>query len=99
MARLWAGQSGVQILAGTRDLFSKMSKPALGPTHLPVELVLGAVSLGVKRPECEANYCPPSSAEVKFEWSYTSTLPAWLILGQLCLYLEYFGVNFMLSVI
>jgi hypothetical protein len=31
----------------------------------PFQLVLGAVSLAVKRPESEADHSPPSSAEVK----------------------------------
>jgi hypothetical protein len=31
--------------------------------------------LGVKRPGREADHSPPSSAEVKNEWSYTSTPP------------------------
>jgi hypothetical protein len=30
---------------------------------------------GVRRPGCEADHSPPSSAEVKNAWSYTSTLP------------------------
>jgi hypothetical protein len=30
-------------------------------------------SLGVKRPGSEADHSPPSSAEVKKAWSYTST--------------------------
>jgi hypothetical protein len=34
----------------------------------------GVLSLGIKRPGCEANHSPPSSAEVKNVWSYTSTL-------------------------
>jgi hypothetical protein len=32
-------------------------------------------SLGVKRPKREADHSPPSSAEVKNAWSYTSTPP------------------------
>jgi hypothetical protein len=32
-------------------------------------------SLGVKQPGCEADHSPPSSAEVKNAWSYTSTPP------------------------
>jgi hypothetical protein len=28
---------------------------------------------GVKQPECEVNHLPPSSAEVKNEWNYTTT--------------------------
>jgi hypothetical protein len=34
----------------------------------------GALSLGVKRLGHEADYSPPSSAEVKNAWSYTSAL-------------------------
>jgi hypothetical protein len=32
---------------------------------------------GVKRQEREVNHTPPSSAEVKNKWSYTSTLPTY----------------------
>jgi hypothetical protein len=35
----------------------------------------GTLSLGVKRPGSEADHSPPSSAEVKTAWSYTSTSP------------------------
>jgi hypothetical protein len=38
-----------------------------GPTHLPIQWVLGALSLGVKRPRREADHSSPSGAEVK-EW-------------------------------
>jgi hypothetical protein len=37
--------------------------------------VPGALFLGIKLPAREADHLPPSSAEVKNEWSYTSTLP------------------------
>jgi hypothetical protein len=44
------------------------------------------VSLGVKLPGREANYSPPSSAEVKNAWSYTSTPPyvfmAWCLIKR-----------------
>jgi hypothetical protein len=53
-------------------LVTTASRPALGPTHPPIQWVRGALSLGVKRPECEADCTPPSSAEVRNEWSYTS---------------------------
>jgi hypothetical protein len=46
-----------------------------GPTQPPLQWVPGALSLGVKRPECEADHSPPSSAEVKNVRSYTSTPP------------------------
>ena len=56
-------------------VFSKTSKPALGPTHLPTQWVPGAISPGVKRPGRDVNHLPPSTAEVKNEWSYTSAPP------------------------
>jgi hypothetical protein len=46
-----------------------------GDTQPPIQWVPGALSLGVKRPGREADHSPPSSAEVKNAWSYTSTLP------------------------
>jgi hypothetical protein len=55
--------------------FTTVSRPALEPTQPPIQWVPGALSLGVKRPECEADHSPPSSDEVKNAWSYTSTPP------------------------
>jgi hypothetical protein len=46
-------------------LFDTMSRPALRPTQPPIQWVLGAPSLEVKRPGGEADRSPPSSAEVK----------------------------------
>jgi hypothetical protein len=45
----------------------------LGPTQPPIEGVSGALSLRVKQLGHEADHLPPSSAEVKNVWSYTST--------------------------
>jgi hypothetical protein len=50
-----------------------VSRTALGPTQPPIHWVLGALSLGLKRPGREADNSPPSSIEVKNVWSYTST--------------------------
>jgi hypothetical protein len=44
-----------------------------GPTQSPIQCVPGALSLGVKQPEREADHSPLSSAEVKNAWIYTST--------------------------
>jgi len=49
------------------------SRPALGPTQPPIQLVPGALSVAVKRPGRETDRSPPSSAEVMNAWSYTST--------------------------
>jgi hypothetical protein len=46
-------------------LFTTASRTALGPTLPPIQRVLGALSLGVKRPGREADHSPPSNAEVK----------------------------------
>jgi hypothetical protein len=56
-------------------LFTTASRTALGPTQPPIQWVLKALSLGVKRPGREADHTPPSSGEIKNAWSYTSTLP------------------------
>jgi hypothetical protein len=53
-------------------LFTTAFGTALVPTQPLIQWVLGALSLGVKRPGREADYSPPSSAEVKNAWSYTS---------------------------
>jgi hypothetical protein len=46
-------------------LFITATRPAPGPTQPPIQWVPGALSLGIKRPGCEADHSPPSSAEVK----------------------------------
>jgi len=46
---------------------------ALGPSHLPIRLVLGALTPGVKTSWRETDPSRPSSVEVKNAWSYTYT--------------------------
>jgi hypothetical protein len=48
-------------------LFFTPSKPALGPTQPPIQCVPVALSPGVKWQGHEADYSPPSSAEVKYD--------------------------------
>jgi hypothetical protein len=43
--------------------------------YIYIYMGTGALSLGVKRPGREADHSPPSNAEVKNAWSYTSTPP------------------------
>jgi hypothetical protein len=56
-------------------LFSTSSRLALGPAQPPIQWVPGALSPGVKRPGCDADHSPPTSAEAKKTWIYTSTPP------------------------
>jgi hypothetical protein len=64
--RLWTGRSGVS--ASPRNfLSSKTSRPAVGLTQLPVQWVPGRFPVG------EVDHSPPSNAEVKNEWSSTSS--------------------------
>jgi len=44
-------------------------------THPPIQCVPGALFLGEEWLGHEADNSPPSSAEVKSEWNYTSTPP------------------------
>jgi hypothetical protein len=68
------------------------------PASYPIRT--GSSSLGVKRPEREANHSSPSSAEVKYAWSYTSTPPVCLhgvvisqAEGKLYLYVTVLGFS------
>jgi hypothetical protein len=56
-------------------LFSKSSRPTLGPTQPPIQWVPGALSPGMKQPGREADHSPPTSADVKKMWNYTSSPP------------------------
>jgi hypothetical protein len=76
------------------------SRTALGPTQPPIQWVSEALYLGVKWPGREVDHSPPSSAEVKNAWSYTSTpqyaFMAWCLVKHrgkftftLCLHFAY----------
>jgi hypothetical protein len=56
-------------------LYSTASRSALGLTHPPIQWVPGALSPGVMRQGCKADYSPPTSANVRVRWSCTSTPP------------------------
>jgi hypothetical protein len=57
--------------------FSMSSRQALGNTQPPIQWVTGGggLSPAVKHPRREADHSPPTSAEVKKTWIYTSTPP------------------------
>jgi len=66
-------------------LFSKMCRPAMGPTKPPVHWIPGVLLLGVKWLRHEADHSAPSMAKAKNEWSYTSALhtSSWYAQGKL----------------
>jgi hypothetical protein len=66
----------VRFPVGSR-IFSSPSRPDLfwGPSNLLSNGYWGLFTRGLKRPECEADHSPPSRAEVKRMWIYTSTPP------------------------
>ena len=57
----WQGQES--------ELFPKLARLVLGPTHFPIQWVMGTT--GMKLLGHDADRSPPTSAEVKNEWSYT----------------------------
>jgi hypothetical protein len=61
-------------------LYTIASRPALGPTQPLTQWVPGSLSLGVKRPEREADHSSPSSAEVKVcveLYFHSPNTPSW----------------------
>ena len=70
MTRLQAVHPEVWIQVEARDLcFILNVQPAVGPIQLPVQWAQGAKWLGVR-----LIHSPPSSAQVKYEWSHISTV-------------------------
>jgi hypothetical protein len=67
---------GVRVPVGAR-IFPSPRRPhrLCGPPNLVSNGYRGALSLAVKRLRCEADPSPPTSAEVKKMWIYTSTPP------------------------
>jgi hypothetical protein len=64
--RLRAGQSEFGSRRGlVIFVFDTVSRPSVEITQPSIQWVQGALSLGIKRPEREADHSPPSSAEVK----------------------------------
>jgi hypothetical protein len=81
---LWAGCPrgwSSSSCRGKNCLFSISSRLVLGHTHPPIQWVPWAP--GVKQPGRKADHLPPTSAEVKKTWIYTSNPPYALM--ALCL--------------
>jgi len=52
-----------------------VSRLTLGPTQASYSMGIRAITLGIKQPGHETDSSPPSSAEVKTAWSYTTIPP------------------------
>jgi len=74
---LRAGQSTVEILVGVREFFLLQNCPdrLWSPCSLLFNGYQGSFVGRVKQPGREINHLPPSTVEVKNEWSYTSSSP------------------------
>jgi hypothetical protein len=64
---------GVRVLVRSRIFSSPLSRPAKGSTQPPIQWVPGLFPRGIKQLGREADHSPPTSAEVKKTWVYTST--------------------------
>lgn len=53
--RIWAGQSGVEIMAGERHFCFSVCPDQFWPTHPPIHWVLVALSLVMKWLRCETD--------------------------------------------
>jgi hypothetical protein len=68
---------GVRVRVPVGQEFSLLHvvQMALGPIQPSIEWVQWSLSQGVKRPGREDDHSPPTIAEVKKTWVYTSTPP------------------------
>jgi hypothetical protein len=65
---------GVRVPVGSRIFTSPIVQTGSGAHPTSYTMGTWVSFLGVKRPGCEACHWPPTSAEVKKMWIYTSTL-------------------------
>lgn len=79
MTGLWVGKYGVQFLGGSKICSLLQNVQTCSGAHLDSRsLGTGVLFIEISQPWHEANHSPPSSSEVKNEWSNTSTSPVWL---------------------
>jgi hypothetical protein len=75
VSKLQAGQPRKSFfILGQVLLCSKVSRPALGPSQSHVRCIAGALFLVIKPRGRKPGHSPPSDAEIKNEWTYTSSL-------------------------
>jgi hypothetical protein len=67
--------SEYQACCCTHCLLSSEYRPAVGPTHFPIQRVPGSLYLRVKQPSFESDQSSPANAKPKNSLSNTSPLP------------------------
>jgi hypothetical protein len=67
--------AGVRFPSGPGTVRRHRVQTGSGAHPASYQMSTGDIFLGVKRPWIEAEQSPPSSAETKYAWSYTSTPP------------------------
>jgi hypothetical protein len=72
---LQAGQLGFRVPVGSRFSLLHVVQTGSGTHPASYPMGTGAFSLGIKQPGLEADHSPPTSADVKKTWIYTSTPP------------------------
>jgi hypothetical protein len=78
VTRLWTGRYGVQFPVVARGFpWSKIWRPALGPTQPPLPWVSGTLSLWMKELVCEVYHHHLASTQVMNEWSSVFAPPVW----------------------
>jgi hypothetical protein len=70
----WLDDRGIRVRVLVKNFLFAASRLALEPTQ-PIQWVSGVLSQGAKRSGREGDNSPPTSAEVKKTWIYTSTPP------------------------
>jgi hypothetical protein len=75
VTELLAGRPEFDSRRGQKSFLFTASIPDLNFTQPPIQWLTRALFPGLKRPMRGADHSPPSSADVKDAWSYTSFLP------------------------
>ena len=76
-SRLLAERSGDRVRVGVRDVSLLQNAQAVCEAHPASYSIDSGFSPGLKRPRHDAKHSSPATAEIKKEWSYTSTPPTW----------------------
>lgn len=86
------GRTGMRFPVGESFLcLAATTRPTLGAMRLPIDWVLTSIYSAVKRREFETDLSPPSCAEARNKWSFTSisNMSSWWSAQTFSYLLEY----------